>query len=152
MNAWLYLMCVLVAVLGRFVGQSLAARKELANRNRLYRLERLAEAWRVIQIAASGRTEATRRDLEGALREVELLGTPSQVLSAARVVRALDATIDGALGVADLLEALRAELRQEMRLSDRVPPLASVPREVPPVPRAVSLTRSLDLRLTSSVN
>jgi hypothetical protein len=136
MNAWLYLICVLVAVLGRIVGQSLGAKKELANRRRQYRLERLADAWRSIQLAASAVTEASRRGLHGALRDVQLFGTPSQVNEAARVVQALDAGDDVALVLVDLLEALRAELRREMHLSGEVIPLASLVGE--PAPKARS--------------
>jgi hypothetical protein len=62
----------------------LGARKDLANQNRRYRLERLADAWRSIG----------------------------------------DACADG---IVEVLEALCAEVRQEMRMKGRVPPLAPAP-------------------------
>jgi hypothetical protein len=122
MSTWLYLLCGLIAVLGRFLGQAFGARRDLANRNRQYRLERLVDAWRNIEIAGSG----ARHDanLEGALRDIQLFGTASQVESAARVVRALEDGSDPEPLLVGLLEDLRGDLRLEMRLSCRVTPLA----------------------------
>ena len=124
MSPWLYVLLGLLAVLGRILGQALGARKELANRSRQYRVERLAEAWRTIQLASRDVTSASKRDLEGALRDVELLGTPAQAASATKVVLALDTAAQQAPLLAELLEALRGDLRREMRLGGRVAPLA----------------------------
>lgn len=125
MNPSIYVICMLLAVLGRILGQSLGARKERANRCRQYRLERLAAAWRSINHELSSPTQESRRCLEVALREVELFGAPAHVNSAARAVRALDDTgADRAEILGGLLEVLRAELRREMDLSGHVPPLA----------------------------
>ncbi len=121
MSTWLYLLCGLIAVLGRILGQALGARKDLANRSRQYRLERLVDAWRSIELAARGPRQEC---LEGALRDIQLFGAPAHVESAARVVRALEDGSDPAPQLVGLLEALRGELRLEMRLSRQVIPLA----------------------------
>lgn len=128
MSTWLYLLCGLIAFLGRLLGQALGARKDFANRNRQYRLERLVDAWRSIELAASGPGQEA---LEGALRDIQLFGTPSQVESAARVVHALDDGSDAAPMLVGLLETLRSELRLEMRLSRQVTPLAVTHRSAP---------------------
>ena len=121
-NAWLYVLCGVIAILGRILGQALGAKKELANRNRQYRLERLVDAWRSIEVAASGTEQ--RLDLAGALRDIQLLGTSSLVDRAARAVHALDSGVDPTCLLVDLLEALRGDLRREMRLGGQVTPLA----------------------------
>jgi hypothetical protein len=122
MSTWLYVVCGLIAILGRILGQALGARKDLANRNRQYRLERLVDAWRSIELAASDTDQQS--NLEGALGDIQLFGTSSQVDRAARVARALDGGSDPVPMLVDLLEALRGELRREMRLSRQVTPLA----------------------------
>jgi hypothetical protein len=121
-NAWLYVLCGVIAILGRILGQALGAKKELANRNRQYRLERLVDAWRSIEVAASGTEQ--RLDLAGALRDIQLLGTSSQVDRAARAVYALDSGVDPTRLLIELLEALRGDLRREMRLRGQLTPLA----------------------------
>jgi hypothetical protein len=125
MSTWLYVLCGLIAILGRILGQALGARKELANRNRQYRLERLVDAWRSVELAASDTDPESR--LEGALRDIQLLGTSSQVDRAARVVHAMDGGADPVPLLVDLLEVLRTDLRREMRLGGRVAPLAVAP-------------------------
>jgi hypothetical protein len=126
MSGWLYVICVLISVLGRVLGHSLGARKELANRNRQYRLERLADAWRSIQLAASDTTAGARHVLERALVDVQLFGTPGQVTVATRAVLALDTPSDRAPMLLELLEALRGDVRREMRLRAQVTPLATI--------------------------
>jgi hypothetical protein len=141
MSTWLYVLCGVIAILGRILGQALGARKELANRNRQYRLERLVDAWRNIELAASDTDQQPH--LEGALRDIQLLGTSSQVDRAARVVRALEGGSDPVPLLVDLLEALRSELRREMRLSGQVTPLALALGGAPakPAPAAAALAR-----------
>jgi hypothetical protein len=116
MNGWLYILCGLIAVLGRVVGLVIGARRELANRTRQFRLERLAGAWRSIQVAATDPGGGTRLALDTALMEVQLFGTPLQVEAATRTGRAVAAGAELAPVLAELLEALRRELRREMRL------------------------------------
>ena len=115
MNPALYILCMLLAVLGRLLGQFLGARKERANHYRQYRLERLATAWQSLSRELSSPTRASPGSIEVALRDVELFGAPRLVDRAARAARALDDTSPDRARILDgLLDALRIELRREM--------------------------------------
>jgi hypothetical protein len=125
-SGWLYVVCGLIAVLGRILGHTLSAWNEAANRKRQYRIERLADAWRSIQIAANDTTTGAKRILESALADVQLFGTLAQVTAATRVELALEIASERTPALLELLEGLRGDLRREMRLGRHVTPLVTI--------------------------
>ena len=116
MSAILYLLRGVLAVLGRLFGQALNGRRELDNKRRELRVQFLVDAWRSIERAANraGREEA--RGLEQALADLQLFGTPAQADQAARVARSMGDRGRESTALDDLLETLRLDLREEMRL------------------------------------
>jgi hypothetical protein len=128
MSAVLYLFFGLLAVLGRIVGQMLAARWSLRGSRRELRSSAVVDAWRRLA-RATGRPSA---DFLRALADIQLVGTPAQVELAASAARALSALPAEAPSVLELLEALRAEVRGEMGLGRAPTPLAFPRRGVDP--------------------
>jgi hypothetical protein len=123
MSAVLYLFFGLLAVLGRIVGQMLAARWSLRGSRRELRSSAVVDAWRRLA-RATGRPSA---DFLRALADIQLVGTPAQVELAASAGRALSALPAEAPSVLELLEALRAEVRSEMGLGRAPTPLVFPP-------------------------
>jgi hypothetical protein len=131
MGAWLYMICALLAVLGRIFGQFLVARRDLDNKNRQLRTDLLVDAWRSIELAANRTDQEAMRGLERALGAIQLLGTPSQVERASRVAYAMAAGSHNPPVFVDLLEVLRGDLRREMRLSALATPLGPLLEDLP---------------------
>jgi hypothetical protein len=131
MGAWLYMICALLAVVGRIFGQFLVARRDLDNKNRQLRTDLLVDAWRSLELAASRTDQEAMRGLERALGAVQLLGTQSQVERASRVAYAMAAGSHNPPVLVDLLEVLRGDLRREMRLSALATPLGPVLEDRP---------------------
>jgi hypothetical protein len=123
MGALLYLFIGLLAVLGRIVGQMLGARWNLRDSRLELRTSTLVDAWRRLAGAAS-RPSA---DLQRALADIQLVGTPALVELAARAARSLSELAGETPSVQELLEALRAEVRAEMGLGRPRTPLAFQP-------------------------
>jgi hypothetical protein len=123
MGAFLYVMLGLLAVLGRLLGHVLGARRELANKRRELRVQVLIDAWRSIERAAHRIARDEMRDLEHALADIQLFGTPSQTDRAARVARSLSGKATNGAAIGELLEALRVDLREEMKLGRAATPL-----------------------------
>jgi hypothetical protein len=113
----MYLFCGLLAVLGRFLGQRLGARWSADNSRRELRVGVLIDAWRRLERAASDPGPEEMRGFVQALADLQLLGTPAQADLAARVARSMRELGGKAPPVDDLLEALRIEVRGEMRLA-----------------------------------
>jgi hypothetical protein len=116
MGAITYLLRGVLAVLGTIVGRLLGARGDIDNKRREFRVHALVDAWRNIERAVNHSGLEETRGLEQALADVQLFGTPSQAEHAARVVRSMNAGEAEEAPLDDLLEALRLDLRKEMRL------------------------------------
>jgi hypothetical protein len=116
MGALVYLLRGVLGLIGGIVSRMLGARRENDNRRREMRVSALIDAWRAIERAAVRLGPDELRGLEHALAEVQLFGTPSQVEQAAEVARAMSDRDDEAARLENLLEALRGDLREEMRL------------------------------------
>jgi hypothetical protein len=105
-----------VAVLGWWVGHALSSRRDLANDRRKLRVSYLLEAYRRLE-AGSNRSnaESHRAQLESAIADVQLLGSPTQVKMARTFAREMahhsEASLDEIL--ADLRRSLRDELQLE---------------------------------------
>jgi hypothetical protein len=122
-SAILNLLHALLSLLGRLFGQAWGARRELDNKRRDLRVQFLVEAWRNIERASNRTGRKEMRGLEQALADVQLLGTPSQADQAARVARSLARKATNSAAIDELLESLRVDLRDEMRLGRAVSPL-----------------------------
>jgi hypothetical protein len=116
MGALIYLLRGVLAVLGRIAGQLLGARGDIDNKRRELRVHVLVDAWRNIGRAANHRGPEEIRGLEQALADLQLFGNPSQAEHAARVARSMNEGDADVTSVDELLEALRVDLRKEMRL------------------------------------
>lgn len=108
---------VLVVVAGWFVTQWQARRGVRRN----LRIQYLLESYRRLEGASDRQvmTDDYRRDIEQAIADVMLLGTPSQVELAHEFARAM--VNQESAGVEPLLQDLRMTLRRELDL-EPVPP------------------------------
>jgi hypothetical protein len=125
MSAVIYLLRGLFAFLGRLVGQTLGARRELDHKRRDVCLQALIEAWRSLERATVAGIADDAPALDRALADIQLFGTPTQAAHAAQVAYSLDGGT-GTPAVDDLLEALRHDIREEMRLGRAMGPLVRV--------------------------
>ena len=123
MNAFLYFLKELVAVFGRIFGQVLFTRRELDNKNRQLRVQFLIDAWRSVERAANRARSEDMRGLDQALTDIQLFGTASQATQAAKVALSVNARATHQPALDELLELLRFDLRQEMRLGPAPTPL-----------------------------
>jgi hypothetical protein len=129
MGAITYLLRGVLALLGTIVGRLLGARGDIDNKRRELRVHALLDAWRNVERAVNRCGAEALRGLEDALADIQLFGTPSQAEHAARVARSLN---DGQAETGcldELLEALRLDLRKEMRLGRVESPLVCLRAE-----------------------
>jgi hypothetical protein len=131
MASLFYLLRGLLAVAGAILGRVFGVRSESENRRRELRVNVLVEAWRNIERAAMRAGAEEMRGLERALADIQLFGTPAQVEHAASVARSMNERRRTKGQVGDLLEALRLELRTELRLGRTDSPFVSL-REASP--------------------
>jgi hypothetical protein len=142
MLGFLYLLRGVLAFLGKVFGQALNGRRELDNRRRELRVQFLVDAWRNLQRAAR-RADGDEGRLDQALADIQLFGTPSQAEKAATLARSINELRSDTTTLDDLLEVLRADLRDELRLGRantrlvylrgeeaRIPIEPSAPRQV----------------------
>jgi hypothetical protein len=116
MSALLNLLHGLLVVIGRLFGQALNGKREHDNRRRDVRVQFLVDAWRSIERAATRGGPDEIRGLAQAIADIQLFGTPSQAEQAASVARSMNERKTNTAALEDLLEALRLDLRDEMRL------------------------------------
>jgi hypothetical protein len=105
-----------VAVVGGWVGHALAARRDLTNDRRKLRVSYLLEAYRRLEAGSNpDNPEPHRAQLESAIADVQLLGSPTQVQMARTFARDMAQHSEGSLDrlLADLRRSLRAELQLE---------------------------------------
>jgi hypothetical protein len=116
MGAITYLLRGVLAVLGTIVGRLLGARGDIDNKRRELRLHVPVDAWRNVERAVNRPGAEATLSLEHALADIQLFGTPSQAEHAARVARSMNDGEAKTASLHELLEALRLDLRKDMRL------------------------------------
>lgn len=104
-----------VAVLGWWIGHGLSARRDLANDRRKLRVTYLLEAYRRLE-GGSNRInqESYRAQIESAIADIQLLGSPEQVAMAREF--AFTMAQDREASLDDLLFDLRRSLRDELQI------------------------------------
>ena len=112
-------------ILGWFAGHRLSITRDRANKKRDLRLSFLLEAYRRLEAGTSrGSLEGTEFavSFESAIADIQLLGTPEQVLLAKKLATSI-AHRDPQASAGPLLLSLRDELREHLDLK----PLGEVP-------------------------
>jgi hypothetical protein len=106
---------LIVAALGGWAGHYLSMRRDLAAERRKLRVTYLLEAYRRLE-GASNRDDAKRSwpELESAIADIQLLGSPGQVALARRF--AIEMASDSAASLDGLIFDLRQSLRAELEL------------------------------------
>ena len=106
---------LIVAVLGGWAGHYLSMRRDLATDRRKLRVAYLLEAYRRLE-GASNRDDAKRcwPELESAIADIQLLGSPGQVALARRF--AIEMASDSAASLDGLIFDLPQSLRTELEL------------------------------------
>jgi hypothetical protein len=108
-----------IAIGGWYAAHAFAVRRDQANRRREFRVENLISAYRKLANCAqrSDQQELYDRasDLESAMADIQLFGTPAQIESARRFVD--DIVTNKSARIDTLLNLLRADLRLELKLS-----------------------------------
>jgi len=106
----------IVAALGWWAAHALSARRDLANKRRKLRVSYLFEAYRRLEGAANPSDPKSKRtQLESAVADIQLLGSPSQVKMASEFAKAISGSGQAHLDslLADLRQSLRSELELE---------------------------------------
>jgi hypothetical protein len=124
-----------IAIAGGWLGHYLSARRDLANERRKLQISYLLEAYRRMEGAAQ-RTENHERyfpDLESAVADIQLLGSPHQVSMARKFANdmAQNSTAASDTLLFDLRQSLRSEL-QLSAVSERIPFLRFFDKESDP--------------------
>lgn len=115
----------LVAVTSWFAGSWLSARRDRTNKSRDLRVHYLIEAYRRLSAATQRQLNAEYfADIDSAIVDVQLFGTPAQIAATQTFARQLaehrEARVDA------LLASLRDELRDELKLGHVRGPIVCV--------------------------
>lgn len=107
---------VLVAFGGGWLGHRLSARRDLLNERRKLRVAYLLEAYRRLEGGSNRHTDVERswQQIESAIADIQLLGSPAQVALARRFSQAMSQQQKASLD--DLISDLRRSLREELHL------------------------------------
>ena len=103
------------ALYGYYAVHYLAARRDRANKKRDLRVRYLLEAYRRLESACAQYkhvTEQHQRDIESAIADIQILGTPDQIALAKKVTQEIESTSH--TDPRALLVNLRADLRREL--------------------------------------
>jgi hypothetical protein len=104
-----------VAALGWWSAHALSARRDLANERRKLRVSYLIEAYRRLESGANSSDPKTKQSqLESAIADIQLLGSPSQVNMARHFAKSISENGESSLD--ELLYDLRNSLRTELQL------------------------------------
>lgn len=106
---------VIVALAGGWFGHSLSARRDLLNERRKLRITYLLEAYRRLEDAGN-RSDPLRSwpQLESAIADIQLLGSPAQVGLARRFAHNM--AHDHTASLDEIINDLRQSLRKELQL------------------------------------
>ena len=104
-----------VAALGWWVAHSLSDRRDLAIERRKLRVNYLLDAYRKLENASNrGDASSQQANLESAIGDIQLLGSPHQVKLARPF--ALGMASDGTAPLDELISDLRHSLRKKLHL------------------------------------
>lgn len=104
-----------VAALGWFFAHYFSARRDLSNERRKIIVSYLLEAYRRLEAAAHASDQKSKRNqVESAIADIQLFGSPQQVRMAADFARTISS--EGGASMDALLLNLRNSLRAELKL------------------------------------
>jgi hypothetical protein len=112
---WGIIVPSLLIILGWFIVNWLAARRELRSKKREVRIQYLIEAYRSIASGANRGAKTSHEQklaIESAIEDIQLLGDASQVSALNRMIES------GNPDFTEVLESLRQELRRELNLEN----------------------------------
>ena len=105
---------IIVNILGWFILHILSKRRDLSNKKKEITIQYLITAWQLLE-NASNRNDGTRNaDVEKAIANIQLFGTPTQIQLAQKLSDEIGDTQQG--DTTPLLIELRKELRKELEL------------------------------------
>jgi hypothetical protein len=105
---------LIVALLGGLIGHRLSMHRDLTGERRKLRVVYLLEAYRRLEGATNRNDPECRPNLESALADIQLLGSPHQISLAKQM--ATDLARERSSPTNDLLFDLRQALRSELEL------------------------------------
>jgi hypothetical protein len=122
---WLPLIGVVVAVVGWGIVHWLQSRRDQTAEKRKIRIQFMIEAYRKLESSAcrGPNQKQYSEQLYSAIADIQLLGSPEQVDIAKRVAQDLGDQSGRTKEINVLLNALRSELRRELRLPQVGPEL-----------------------------
>lgn len=103
-----------VAIVGWFIGHTLTARRDRANKQREQRINYLIEAYRRLESCAHRGNNLDSSKMESAVGDIQLFGSPRQVELVQGLVTEFAA--GGGASMDALLQDLRRDLRSELNL------------------------------------
>jgi hypothetical protein len=111
-----------IAVVGGWLGHHFSARRDLANERRRLRVSYLLEAYRRLEGASNRNVSTFWPELESAIADIQLLGSPYQVSLARQFAKEIAAERNASLDelIFDLRQSLRSELELEPVVSQIV--------------------------------
>ena len=108
------LVTLAVAIGGWFIGHLLAAKRDRKNKIRELRVNYLIEAYRRMESCANRGRETDTRQLESAVADIQLFGTPRQVKLVQNFISEFAEKRNASMD--ELLQELRHDLREELQL------------------------------------
>jgi hypothetical protein len=103
-----------VVIIGWFIAHWLSSKRDQENKRRDLRVQYLIEAWRKLENASNRYDNTQLADLETAIADIQLFGSPKQIDLAIQFVENFVNTKTGSLD--ELLNELRQSLRNELNL------------------------------------
>ena len=117
---WTIVIPSVLVILGWFIANWLAARRELQSKKREVRVGYMIEAYRKIASAANrgpSTSDIQKTDIGSAVEDIQLLGNVEQLAELNKMIHF------GKADFTSILEALRRELREELDLDPISDPL-----------------------------
>ena len=108
------LVMFIVSALGWWIVHTLSARRDVANERRKLLVSYLLEVYRNLEKAVRRSDSKAYAQLESAIADIQLLGSPSQVKMASEIATSLVANSEASIN--ELLFDLRDSLRSELHL------------------------------------
>lgn len=107
----------MIALAGGWLGHHLSSRRDLTNERRKMRVSYLLEAYRRLESGSNRREDPSEAwsQIESAIADIQLLGTPEQVRLAKQFAQSLSSA--NAASADELLFDLRSSLRSELQLA-----------------------------------
>jgi len=104
----------IVVIIGWFTVNWLSSNRDRANKRRDLRVQYLIEAWRRLENATGRSDDSRSADLETAIADIQLFGSPRQIELAQKFANELASRRESNLD--ELLADLRQNLREELKL------------------------------------